>query len=724
VANDIKTATTAKPTEDEEFLTKARERFSKAQTYWNERYLKAKDDLKFYAGDQWPDYAKRGRNVPGKERPTLTINRLPQFHNQIVNDYRQATIGLRAVPQGTEHIDTAKAYQGLFRQIEKQSFAQLAYIKALSDSSIAGLGYITVAADYIRDDSFLQDLMIKRVETPFRHFPDPEANGFFLEDAEFWFVVDKISNTKYDELYKAENRADFSGFDGEQDWRTGEETTIAQYWYFEYTPTTLYLFRDGSTSFKEDVDHDHPHFNKERDVVHDRAVKRKRLCWALIDGANVLERRKWPKPRIPIVPVWGNELWVDDKRTFQGFVHNAKDSCRMFNFLKSKEAETIGLAPIAPYIAEEGQLEGHTDEWNDAANTPKSVLPYKGVAIDGHLVGPPQRQGYEAPVAAIVQAAAHAADDMKATIGIYDASLGARSNEVSGKAIDARKREGDTATYNYVDNLSLSVGYVGLIVGELIPVYYDTQRTQRIIGDDGQTSTVVLNKKDANGKPVEGSPQVVDILHDLVLDTGPSFQTQREQTAQTLIDLSHNFPQLLELAGDIAVGAMNFQGAQEIAARLKRSIPPAIVGEDEDPETQLAAAKQTIAQGKEVVAKLTEEVGNLHQELTEAKIKLLNKEGEIGIKRDELVLRSKELDSKLADLAKAGKEGSDTVEGVATLAEGLLHIGSQMETMKDMLMELVAEEVKEPSANEAPEAIPGDDAPEAAPTQEGQENAA
>lgn len=672
---------------DEAFLIKAKERYTRAKEYWNERWNKAKDAHKFYNGEQWSEMAKRTRHVgTPQERPMLTINRLPQFHNQIVNDYRQSTIGMKAIPQGDDHIPTAETYEGLFRQIEKQSFAQTAYIKGISDASIGGIGFLEVTTDYVNEKSFDQDIFIKRATSPFVHFPDPDAKEFFLQDAEFWFKLQKCSEDAHKE-YGKDDCSSFDSYDGEED--DGEkDIVLAQYWYFTYTKKQLVQFTDGSTAFDDEINKDHKLYD-EKHVKNRRDVRVRELKWALLDGTNVLDRKDWPKPRIPIVPIWGNETWVDDKRVLTGFVENAKDSCRVYNYMQSAKVEAIGLAPKAPYIVEEGQLEGHEEDWGNAASTPKAYLKYKAVALDGHIIGAPQRNSYEANIQAIIHAGAQASDDMKATIGMYDASLGQKSNETSGKAITERKREGDVATYNFVDNLALSVGYLGLIVGELIPVYYDAERQVRIVGKMGEVKTVTINKTDPNGKPDPASPQMVDIQHDLVLDTGPSFQTQREETANTIVELSHQCPELMKLAGDIAIGNMNFTGAQEIAARLKRTLPPNVVGEDADPETKLAAAQTQLEQGKKVVEELTGKVAELSHENDLMKVQMKDKTGEINIKQQEIDIKRKEVEAKLATLAKDDKKGDVTHEGLAAVAEAIISLGSELETVKDMIIAAV-----------------------------------
>lgn len=678
-----------RPRKDEKFLKKAQERFAEAKEYWDRIYGPAREDLEFFAGEQWPGHLKAERSAPGAgQRPTLTINRLPQFHNQIVNDYRQASIGMRAVPQGAEDDDAAKTYQGIFRQVEKHSVAQLAYIKGISDAATHGLGYIRVLTDYADDKSFDQDIFIKRVTNCFAHYPDPTAQGFFLEDAEYWFVVERMKKEDHEGQYDDEELEDFDVDLVDPEWINDDDVIVAEYFYFEYKNKTLLELGNGEVVFKEDYKEDFAAL----DIKRQRKVQARVLNWAKIDGCRVLDKRELKTKRIPIVPVWGNELWIGEKRQASGFVRNAKDSQRMYNYWQSAKTEMVALAPKAPYVAAEGQLEGHEEEWKSASTTPRAVLVYKATSVDGHLVPAPQRQSYEAPVQAIIQASLQAADDMKATIGIYDASLGARGNETSGIAIERRQKEGDTATFNFTDNLALAIGYVAQIVAELIPITYDTERQLRIIGEDGIMKTVTVNQTDEEGNPVKGSPQIVDVRYDLVLDTGASLATQRQETARILTELSHNYPKLMEVAGDIAIGAMNFTGAREIAQRLKRTIPPEVVGPNEDPVTKLHAAEQQLQQGAAVIEGLTAKVKELELQVTEQKLKLVNKSGEIKVKEDEVAIKRRELMLRAQELQKNDAEGKVTGESIGAVIEAVLALGSQLEALQDMVMAAVAEE--------------------------------
>jgi hypothetical protein len=93
-----------------------------------------------------------------------------------------------------------------------------------------------------------------------------------------------------------------------------------------------------------------------------------------------------------------------------------------------------------------------------------------------------------------LQESLNAADDMKSIMGIFDASLGAKSNETSGRAIMARQREGDVSTFNFIDNLSRAIRHAGRILCDLIPKVYNTERVIRIIHENGTNEHVQVNK--------------------------------------------------------------------------------------------------------------------------------------------------------------------------------------------------------------------------------------
>lgn len=198
---------------------------------------------------------------------------------------------------------------------------------------------------------------------------------------------------------------------------------------------------------------------------------------------------------IPIVPVYGDEVYLEGKRHFISLTRWARDPQQMFNYWRSASTELVALAPKAPFIGPKGAFKTDANKWATANATSHAYMEY-----DGQIS--PQRQAFAGVPAGVLQEALNASDDMKSTMGIYDAALGNRSNETSGRAIMQRQRESDTATFNYIDNLSRAIRHAGRIIVDLIPKVYNTERIIRVIHEDGQNEQVKIG----GGQPMQTDP--------------------------------------------------------------------------------------------------------------------------------------------------------------------------------------------------------------------------
>jgi hypothetical protein len=173
----------------------------------------------------------------------------------------------------------------------------------------------------------------------------------------------------------------------------------------------------------------------------------------------------------------------------------------------------------------------------------------------------------------------------------------------------ARQREGDVGTYHYGDNLTRAVRHVARQLVDLIPKIYDTQRIARIIGEDGETKMVKINPDQAEpvNKIVDQQGIVIEKIYnpgvgkyDVVATTGPGYATKRQEALEAMAQLLQGNPQLWQVAGDLFVKNMDWPGAQEMAARFKKTIDPKLLQDgDEDPALQ-AAQQQMQAMGQEM----------------------------------------------------------------------------------------------------------------------------
>lgn len=564
---------------DDNILEEAKEAFELAVEHEHDNRAEAIDDLRFARlAEQWPDNVRRNREKDG--RPCLTINRLPTFIRQVVNDARLNKPAIKVHPADSQADPaTAQIYNGLIRNIEITSKADVAYDTALEHAASCGFGYFRVGTRYACDDTFELDLAIDRIANPFSVYGDPYSTAADSADWSSAFVVDRLPKEEFAARYKGAKAADWAeaGYEGlNAPWREDDAILIAEWWRREKVKKTILLLSDQQV-MAEDVYAQH---KKMLDaigvsVIGNREVMSHKVTQRLLTGAEVLETNDWAGLYIPLVPVYGEEVNVEGKRYLRSLIRDAKDPQRMFNYWRTTTTELVALAPKAPFIGPKGAFQTDQAKWETANTDTHAYIEY-----DGNV--PPQRQAFAGVPAGALQEALNASDDMKAIIGMYDASLGARSNETSGRAIIARQREGDVSTFHFIDNLSRAIEHAGRILIDLIPKVYTGERIVRVLGQDGAAASVQLGKPvmqvGPNGQPAinpaTGQPlsRIYDLSvgkYDLTVSSGPSFTTRREEAATQMMELLRAFPSAAPMIADLVAKNLDWPGADEIAARFQ-----------------------------------------------------------------------------------------------------------------------------------------------------------
>ena len=616
---------TASDKTDNDRLSTMRTRFSMAISAYSDSREDELDDLRFMAGSpdnqwQWPAdvLATRG-SVQGQTinaRPCLTINKLPQHVRQVTNEQRQNRPSGKVIPADDKgDVEVAEILDGMVRHIEYMSDADVAYDTACDNQVIYGEGYFRVLTDYCNENSFDQDILIGRIRNSFSVYMDPTIQDPCGSDAKWCFITEDITKTEY--AFQFPNATPVSSLMsqgvGDQNiglWLGDNTVRIAEYFYYETDYKTLNLYPDNLTAF-EGTSEDKQLLAMYGKSLRSRKAERKKVMWCKTNGFEILEEREWAGKWIPVIRVIGNEFEVDGRMYVSGLVRNAKDAQRMYNYWVSQEAEMLALAPKAPFIGYGGQFEGYENNWK-TANT--NNWPYLEVNPDvtdgaGNMLPLPQRAQPPMASSGLLQAKAGASDDIKSTTGQYDSSLGATSNERSGKAILAREKQGDTGTYHYVDNLARAIRYVTRQLVDLIPKIYDTQRVARIVGLDGEVGMVKLNPEQPESvKKIENENGIVleKIYnpnvgkYDVVVTTGPSYMTKRQEALDGMSQLLQGNPELWQVAGDLFVKNMDWPGAQEMAKRFRKTLDPKLLSDD-DKSPELQAAEQQIqAMGQEL----------------------------------------------------------------------------------------------------------------------------
>jgi len=508
-ASDVVGAGKVSDNPDGDRLATMRHRFTVASAAYSDSREDELDDLRFMAGSpdnawQWPAdvLATRGA-VQGQTinaRPCLTINKLPQHVRLVTNEQRQNRPSGKVIPADDKaDVAVAEIFQGIVRHIEYLSDADVAYDTACDNQVTYGEGYIRILTEYCREDSFDQDLKIGRVRNSFSVYMDPMIHDPCGSDAEWCFITEDIPKEEYERLYPDALPISVMMSQGVGDqslsmWMSQETVRIAEYFYIDHQKKKLNLYPDNITAFEGSPQDKQlkAMFGK---PLKSRTSEHRQVKWLKTNGFEVLEERDWAGKWIPVIRVVGNEFEVDGQLYISGLVRNAKDAQRMYNYWVSQEAEMLALAPKAPFIGYGGQFEGYETNWKTANTNNWPYLEVNPDVTDGAGSPLPLPERAQPPMAqtGLIQAKVGAGEDIKATTGQYDSSIGATSNERTGRAILARQNQGDTSTYHYVDNLARAVRYTTRQLVDLIPKIYDTERVARIVGLDGEVDMVKIN---------------------------------------------------------------------------------------------------------------------------------------------------------------------------------------------------------------------------------------
>lgn len=604
--------------QNEDILKLALERFEEAYQFERDNIEAGLSDLAAVNGDQWDAAERESRALAG--RPCVTINRLPQFANQIIGDVRQNKPSVKVSPvDDLADKEVAEILSGQIRHIENASDATAIYATAAEEAVNGGIGAFRIVTDYSSEDTFDQDIFIKPIRGALVSVLfDPAAKDLCKRDAGYVFVVNTIPLASFKERWPDANTSGFDGSDlsayaSTRGWYSVDTVRVAEYWVKRPKKRTFLLLSDGRTIEAPEKD------LRERfiaalaqeglSVVRYRDSDCHEVVRYLISGRELLEDAAiWPGKHIPIIPVLGIESHNGNRVTRRSLVRFAIEPQKLYNFWASALNEAVDNAPKAPFIATPDQIIGFEDQWKNAN---RKNYPYLLANPDSKTGAMPQRQP-PPPLPASMTALLQIADaDIQATTGIYKSALGAPSNETSGKAINARQRESDVGTFQFIDNLARSIKYCGEQLVDLIPRVYDTERTIRILGDDDSEKLARINRTVID--PATGKQRVINDVttgkYDVTVSVGPSYSTKRQESVEGMMAALQTNPQLWQIAGDLIVKNFDWPGADQLAERLKKTLPPGMVEQEEEPDPAAQQAMQAKAKEASLIeAKMTAEI--------------------------------------------------------------------------------------------------------------------
>jgi hypothetical protein len=600
-------------------LQKYRERYQDFSDHFSEERKRMLEDLRFSNPadpQQWEQVVRNARETAG--RPTLTFDHTNQYINQVVNDARQNKPGIQCLPVDSgADVQTAEVYEGMIRQIEYASRAGIAYDTSIEHAARCGKGWLRVVTEVINPALNEQQLLIKAVHDPLSVSISPESVEPNGSDATDGFVETTMSVAAFEKKY-GKRKSQTSWDNRGNGWETDKTIRICEYYKLRTVKTnnldvqlpngdTLTLDEDAYWKFAQSEGY-------QPFVQAQYMSERRSFDWCLMTGSDILEETEVLSEWLPLVPVYGNVLWIDGKRYVCGLTRQLMDGQRAKNYERSAQIEMIALQPKSPFILPFESVENFESEWGAANTSNKAYLPYNALDDQGRPLPAPQRMAPPQIPSAFIQSAQMASDDMQAAIGMYKSNLGAPSNATSGRAKMQDQREGDTATYHYVDNQGRAIEQVARILVNMIPKYIDTKRAARILGVDGKAKTVMIDPQGAS-KPQAKTP-TFNLSHgtyDVRVKTGPAYATMRQEASEALTAIVGKSPELMSVLGPSWARMQDWPDADKIAKLLMSLAPPQVQAiENEDmsipPEAQgiVASLKSQLEQMKQQLQQVTQ----------------------------------------------------------------------------------------------------------------------
>ena len=555
---------------DEDILNEAKDRYKIAVEGWDHVYTALKDDLRFVYdvdGGQWPEDILASR----AGRPVITVNKLQKFVRQLRGDQQQNRARIQVIPVDNQaDPQMAKLYNGIIREIEYLSSAEIAYDTAYAHAVAGSVGYFRLLTEYADGDTFEQDIRIRRIINPTAVHFDPEAIDFCMMDAKYCFIESMVSKKDFQRQYP---KVDMNAFSGSEtlmsDWLEGENIRIAEYFCKEPKKKTIVELDNGEIVALDEQNTRADIESLGFQIVKERETEDYDVMWYKLCGGAVLQKAKWPGKYIPVIPVFGDEIVAGGKRHYLSLTRGAKGSQKMYNYWASAATENVMMTPKSPFVVDHRQIKGFEREWDESNLKNRMYIRYNAIAG----LQKPSREPQAQIPSAIVGMLQSTAYDIEDHLGRYESSKGDASNERSGKAIIARIRQSDKGSYTFVDNMTRAIVYCGRQLIDLIPKIYDTHRALRIQGENGEQELAEVNipTMDESGQIATQNDLSVGKF-DLIATLGASYGSQRQEMVQMMIESMQYAPQLAPIIAPLVFKYSDWPGAEEIYGEMQKAM--------------------------------------------------------------------------------------------------------------------------------------------------------
>ena len=629
---------------DDKIIAEAKARFERCQKWYATERVRHLNDDKFANADsdnnyQWPDDLQAARI--DNDRPIITINKTQQHNLKIINDAKKNKTSPKISPAGGgASYEAAQVMEGLLRHVEYISGAQDVYGHAITKQVNAGKGWWRITTAYPDEDSFDQEIYIRRIRDSLAIYYDPDCTEIDKSDRRFLLMFEYVPREKFKIDYpELKNNMPTTALDGSDTWLTDNHVRVAEYWRIKETKDKLLAIKqdDGSTTSvrksklsKELIDR-----LSDDSIINEREIEIKEVQWFKIAGNKIIDRRvkekAWAGKYIPFICIVGQETIIDGIYDCRGHTRAQKDAQRMYNYNASASIEYGALQTKIPFIAPAEAVESNIDDWRNANTKNLAVLTYNHRDDDGGEIPAPVRPAPPQSAPLYLEAMQQADQQMMFVTGQYETAMGQYKPEASGKAINERQRQGMTATYHFDDNQAIGMALTAKMIIDLAPKIFDTKRMMKIMAEDGTETEVHIDPDSKKAHQIQKMQEGERIIfnpnlgkYDVIAQVGPSYATGREEAWNAITQILASNETLTPVIGDLLFKNADFPGADEIAERLERMVPPQAKGEGMPPA--MVEMQKQIGNMQGILQKTMEELQSERLKMKGVELKLKGKD--------------------------------------------------------------------------------------------------
>lgn len=510
---------------NEDLCKQIRDDFTYVKDYWRENHEESAKDMDFVACIPPTDFTEDRKN-----RPCIWPDETSQYVKQANNNLRQNKRSVKISPRSKDAKDVdAEHRQAYIRGIEYASRGQSVYSTAAEAAIECAFGFWRIKT-VITGPKGEQEPRISRIPNQFSVFPDPDALEADFSDSNLYFVLGSpLRESKFEKQYPKAKKRSFSQADREvaPGWFYNDSIVPAEYWT------------------REQID--------EKD-----GEKRYKVTQRITNGLEILETHEWIGSWIPIIGVFGEEIYVKHggqvKRQFLSLIRRARAPQQMLAYVASQEAEEFGMAPRAPLLVVKGSV--NPEEWKYAHKVPTAYLEYEvpqewNAQTQGQFPPPtrvpfvPNAQAYEIARESWRRA-------VQAAMGITPLPTAAqRQNEKSGIALEQIQTQEAVGSYHFTDNFVRALANSGRQVNELITklAILDSLPSQ-LLGKDQKDEDRILRVAPQGSsladlvqqhRSLDPASEHLDesdffFAHrgqfEVTISDGPSYESQREEASE------------------------------------------------------------------------------------------------------------------------------------------------------------------------------------------------